>query len=485
MRRRNFLKGMAAGSAALVSGGLWGPFTASGQTPPSCPPAPVNGTPFRAGQDTRPIVQRQSVSSLSSAQIAQLRTAFARLRALPSGDTRAWVIQADMHALYCKQCNHDLVQSVHGSWNFFPWHRAFLYYFERILGSLVGDINNFRLPYWDWENYRFLPEIYAIPANSSNSLYDANRYAPINQGVNLPVADGTAKRIALLDGYPDFTSFGGTASKAGFCESNPHDPIHDDIGLHTSPFHDMGHLGFAARDPIFFAHHGNLDKIWSHWNALSAKAPAPKYRNPTDPAFLSERWNFYDEHQRIVSISAADVLNHQNNLRYSYPAPTANPSSVLTEASPEVAVSSSAQERTAPDVSTYEARLNRSGLGFRPGPTLDVNYSVKMSVLEAVRRGDSLAIGLRGVPIPEDATGVFDVMSVRASSMKHLGTLAVVVDGMGMGTMPKSVLLDATEAVSDLFDASNPATLTIVPREGNSTFPLQAEDVEVRVVSRR
>ncbi len=193
-----------------------------------------------------------------------------------------------MHALYCQACNHDTIQSVHGSWNFFPWHRAFLYYFERILGSLVGD-THFRLPYWDWENYRFLPEIYAIPANSSNSLYDANRYAPINQGVNLPSNDGTAARIALLDGITDFATFGGkapgTSGAAGACESNPHDPIHDDIGLHTSPFHDMGHLGFAARDPIFFAHHCNLDKIWAYWNALAAHSTPPTYENPTDPAF--------------------------------------------------------------------------------------------------------------------------------------------------------------------------------------------------------
>src|SRR5436190_2031106 len=98
--RRKFLKGIGVGGAAFVSNGLW-PSTALGQTPPNCPPAPVNGTPFKPGQDTRPIVQRKSVSSLSSSQIAQLRLAFAKLRALPSSDNRTWVLQADMHAMYC------------------------------------------------------------------------------------------------------------------------------------------------------------------------------------------------------------------------------------------------------------------------------------------------------------------------------------------------------------------------------------------------
>jgi hypothetical protein len=476
MKRRQFLSGIAAGGAALTTRLL-------SQNPPTCPPGPVNGIPFRRGQDTRPIVQRQSVSSLSSSQIKEFRLAFARLRSLPSTDNRRWVIQADMHAIYCQACNHDLVQSVHGSWIFFPWHRAFLYYFERILGSLVGDLNNFRLPYWDWENHRFQPEIYAIPANSNNSLYDANRYAPINQGANLPATDGSAARIALLDGITDFSTFGGTARRGGACESNPHDPIHDDIGSHTSPFHDMGHLGYAARDPIFYAHHGNIDKIWSNWNALAATRPFPAYRNPGDPAFLSERWNFYDENRRVVSMSAADVLDYPKYLRYSYPTPSRSPTSSSVEESPQVAVSG---PHIAPDVYTYECRLNYSGNALRPGPVLDLPYSVRMSLLQTVRQQNSVAIVLRGVPMPENATGVFDVMSVRDNSMKHLGTIAVIADAMRMGTMPKTVVLDATDAIDDLLDAPNPARIIVVPRNGNGgSFTLHAEEMDLRVISRR
>ncbi|MFL6354534.1 MAG: tyrosinase family protein [Bryobacteraceae bacterium] len=488
MKRRQFLTGIAAGGAAIATGGLWTPSTARAQNPPTCPPAPVNGTPFRRGQDTRPIVQRKSVSALSSSQISQLRLAFAKLRGLPSTDNRRWVIQADMHALYCQSCNHDLIQSVHGSWNFFPWHRAFLYYFERTLGSLVGDINNFRLPYWDWENHRSMPAAYGVPGNSTNSLYDANRYSLIAQGRALPTNDGSAARIALLNGITDFATFGGTATRGGACESNPHDPIHDDIGLHTSPWHDMGHLGYAARDPIFFAHHCNIDKIWSNWNALAATRPSPAYRNPTDPAFLSERWNFYDERGRVVSISAADVLNYPTYLRYSYPAPTttttAQKSSLSTQESTTTALSSSAAAATAPVVNMYEARLNYSGNALRPGPALDLSHTVKTSLIQAVREQNSVAIVLRGVPMPENATGVFDIVSVRGNSMRHLGIVAVVQDAMRMGTMPKTVVLDATNAIDDLVDASDPARITVVPREGNGSFMLRAEDMDLRVMSR-
>ncbi|MFL6352862.1 MAG: tyrosinase family protein [Bryobacteraceae bacterium] len=483
--RRRFLKGIAMGGAAFVSNGLWAPSSALGQTPPNCPLAPVNGTPFKPGQDRRPIIQRASINALSTSQANQLRLAFAKLRALPSTDNRTWVLQADMHALYCQACNNQTVQSVHRSWNFFPWHRAFLYYFERILGSLVGNLTYLRLPYWDWENYRSMPSSYWSPAGSSNALYDVNRYAPINTGAALPTNDGTRARITLLDGITDFATFGGTATAGGACESNPHNPIHDDIGLHTSPWHDMGHLGFAARDPIFFAHHGNIDKIWSNWNSLAASSSPPAYRNPTDPAFLSERWNFYDENQQVVSMSAADVLNHPTNLRYTYPAPTTTQTSSLsTQASSATTALSPAMQRTAPTVSVYEARLIHSGA--RPDPVLDVTYNVKRTVMQAVtEQNSSIAVVLRGVTVPDDATGVFDIVSARGNRKKYLGTLAVVADAMRMGTSAQTVVLDATEAVEDLLDTPESARITVVPRDANGRFSLPAQNVELRIISRR
>jgi hypothetical protein len=132
-------------------------------------------------------------------------------------------------------------------------------------------------------------------------------------------------------------------------------------------------------------------------------------------------------------------------------------------------------------VSIYDAKLVHSGAG----PTLEVTYTVKTSVIKAVReQQSSVAIVLHGVTVPENATGVFDIMSAHGSRMKYLGTLAVVADAMGMGTLPKTVVLDATDGVDDLFDTSNAARLTLVPREGNSSFTLQAEDVEIRVITR-
>src|SRR4051812_41343223 len=276
--RRGFLQHAALISGAAALGDtqkIFAGFTALAQDPPSaCPAPPAGGTAFVPGSDTRPIVLRKSISSLTASELTRLHDAYAALRALPASDKRTWILQADLHALYCDSCD-NWSKEIHGSWNFFPWHRAYLYYYERILGSLVGDIDHFRLPYWDWTTTRTLPGPYSSPAASSNSLWNGNRDSGMAGGGKLPSSDGTTARIDTLNLLQDFATFGGDAFSGGSTEDDPHGVIHMDVGRSTDPYHDMGNLGFAARDPLFFTHHGNLDKVWSNWNALSTGSGVP------------------------------------------------------------------------------------------------------------------------------------------------------------------------------------------------------------------
>ena len=62
---------------------------------------------------------------------------------------------------------------MHFSWLFFPFHRAYLYFFERIAGKLLGD-PGFAVPFWSWD----VPEGMRMPlqfANASSPLYDQMR----------------------------------------------------------------------------------------------------------------------------------------------------------------------------------------------------------------------------------------------------------------------------------------------------------------------
>jgi len=47
-----------------------------------------------------------------------------------------------------------------------------------------------------------------------------------------------------------------------------HDSVHDWVGGKTG---DMGQLDFAAYDPIFFAHHCMIDRLWYLWQTRHGK----------------------------------------------------------------------------------------------------------------------------------------------------------------------------------------------------------------------
>jgi polyphenol oxidase len=92
---------------------------------------------------------------------------------------------------------------------------------------------------------------------------------------------------------------------AGTVESVPHGPVHFWSGDPRQPnAEDMGNFYSAARDPIFFAHHGNIDRMWSVWNGLR-----PGNTNFTDPDWLDASFLFYDEEARLVRVRVRDCLD--------------------------------------------------------------------------------------------------------------------------------------------------------------------------------
>jgi hypothetical protein len=466
--RRRILIGSAALASSALFTSLQGVRSARAQDPPNdCPAPPTGGTPFVQGQDTRPILERKSISSLAPSELAQLAQAFTTLRAISSISTSppanlSWILQADLHALYCHKCNNDSV-NIHNSWNFLPWHRAYLYYYERILGSLVGNLNGFRLPFWDWEKVRGLPTPYNQPSATSNPLWDMLRNSNLAMGGHLPMTDGTTDRIVTLNGITDFSTFGGNAAGPGGLENDPHDLIHDDTGQSAYPYYDMGNLGFAARDPLFFSHHCNIDKLWSHWNGIKGGPPG-SYANPTDATFLSLRWSFYDETGAVVSISAADVLDHEQSLRYRYPYPAIGIPLLLL---------------------ILECELIYRGPGPDPGPILQLTERNRVTVSDATRAGKLVVLVLRDVQVPIEAVGTFDIEAVQGKRHVHLGSITSLIDSMhDSNHVGKTLVLNATAAAEMLFAAKDPATIRVVPRRKQKSFVLRAKSAQIRIQSR-
>lgn len=277
-------------------------------------PVPVisaAGIPKFAPDSGLAIRERKRVSQLLPAEITRLRLAYQKLRELSQNDPtdpRGWKMQALIHNCYCGDS-----AEIHKTYFFLPWHRAFLYYHERILGKLIGDMS-FALPCWDWDDLlqNHLPTIYG-PLPAGNSLFDSNR--AVNSFLpTLFISPSALTEAAMRQRTPDaFLGSDWVPSRraTGLLESGPHNGMHN--WTTDGAFPDMGLNSTAALDPVFYAHHANVDRMWTKWLCQGGGRA-----NPSSALFLNEEWVFFDENKNKVRITTRDVLNHETSLRYRY-----------------------------------------------------------------------------------------------------------------------------------------------------------------------
>jgi polyphenol oxidase len=295
--RREFLATIGADAAALIvpAAALIATPAALGQL---CAPPGSTANPVRWVRDCRSIQPRRPASTLTSSETAKLKAAYKAMRDLavtdPS-DPRGFAHQTNIH---CHNCGGggSAIQ-IHFGDRFLPWHRAYLYFHEKILGALITD-PNFRLPYWDWENpaHRRMPSAYTSPNNNTNPLFNAPRsMAP---GDVLDPTDGQPATALAETTFADFSPE---------IEGSPHGSVHVEVGG------DMSAFDTAAKDPVFYAHHGNIDKLWSDWTKADVTHTAP-----VTPAWLNQTQGFFDENKAWRTIRNGDVVDHEAKLRYIY-----------------------------------------------------------------------------------------------------------------------------------------------------------------------
>lgn len=256
---------------------------------------------------------RRDLASLdpNGPEIASLRQGFQVLRdrsAANPNDPRGWLVQANIHAISCS----------HSNWWFVSWHRAYLWYFEQILREASGD-PTLTLPYWNWTDNPTFPQVFM---GSGNPLNDPNRNLP-NTPAD-PAFVGQPEIDTILN-TSDFGTFGGAESpsprvrtRAGMLEGVPHNYIHRYVGG------DMANQNTAARDPIFWLHHANVDRLWAEW---AARNPG---QSPTSANWLNAPFQFFDVTGTVVTITTDDVLSTLN-LGYQYDTLSGTPDAILME----------------------------------------------------------------------------------------------------------------------------------------------------------
>ncbi|KHN07286.1 Polyphenol oxidase, chloroplastic [Glycine soja] len=95
-------------------------------------------------------------------------------------------------------------------------------------------------------------------------------------------------------------------NSAGSVESVPHTPVHIWTGDRNQPNgEDMGRFYSAGRDPIFYSHHANVDRMLN----ISKTIKGGKRRDVTDPDWLETAFYFYDENKNLVRVTIKDSLD--------------------------------------------------------------------------------------------------------------------------------------------------------------------------------
>jgi tyrosinase len=206
----------------------------------------------------------------------------------------------------------------HQQYFFLPWHRQYLYFFEKVLRQAAND-PNLTVPYWDYfdPDQRVLPEPFRVPADPKlNPLYIEERCATINKGKPLPFAivnHGPAFSSTYFTDYrhPQIpcNSFGGTENDdQGMLEQLPHNQIHLFVG---GPKGFLADNCMSSRDPIFWLHHSQIDRIWESW--LNGGG-----RNNDQTQWLNQSYLWYDEIGTKNYYKVSDFLDTKMQLNYKF-----------------------------------------------------------------------------------------------------------------------------------------------------------------------
>jgi hypothetical protein len=281
---------------------------------------------------------RKSIASLdpNGTEIASLRHGVSIMMQRSPTDPTSWIFQANIHATYDTPTTPQQMAAwnscQHGSFFFFAWHRMYLFFFERILRAAAGD-PRLTLPYWNYTDsrQRALPVVFRQPQNASNPLFVPNRAGPMNDGSGrLPDADVDVSRaFADIDFDTPHAapadSFGGQTESGpvhfdaphGDFESTPHDVVHVDIGGSPNGQCAGGWMTdpqCAARDPVFFLHHANVDRLWNRWIALGGGRQDPI----ADAVWTTTNFTFFDETGKSVQMTGKQIVNAATQLNYCY-----------------------------------------------------------------------------------------------------------------------------------------------------------------------
>ncbi len=208
---------------------------------------------------------RKDAQTLTEAERDRFLVALARLNDAGAGPFRAF---RDMHTNLSSR-------EAHGGPGFLSWHRSYLLDLERELQAIDPSV---ALPYWRFD--KPAPNIFdshflSMPA-ASPTAGDLVRFPPghplehwstdsftgVMRRPNFDISTAPPSRRAgraYVLTERETLDLGVTFRQLRAMESAPHGPAH----VSFSGF--ISSIPTAAKDPLFFLLHGNVDRLWAKW----------------------------------------------------------------------------------------------------------------------------------------------------------------------------------------------------------------------------
>jgi tyrosinase len=167
---------------------------------------------------------------------------------------------------------HTAVSSpqAHGAPGFLPWHRAYLLDLERELQAIDPSV---ALPYWRFD--QAAPQIFTLDFLGASDALGTVQFSATNplqfwktdgvQGINRRPFFSTGSAPPGLRTEAQTLALGTQYAAFRTLEGNPHGTAHTSFGGSISS------IPTAAKDPLFFLLHCNVDRLWAKWQRQNGR----------------------------------------------------------------------------------------------------------------------------------------------------------------------------------------------------------------------
>ncbi|MEA2988352.1 MAG: tyrosinase [Alphaproteobacteria bacterium] len=269
--------------AFFIAGEFQRPSTAVGD---AVVEAVQQGTTAVLGTKATMVRIRKNAQTLSPAERDRFIAAMGTLNGQGAGRFRDF---RDMHV-------NAATAEEHGNVGFLPWHRAYLLDLERELQAIDPSV---ALPYWRFDQPA--PSLF-----TRQFIGTSNSAGRVQFAAGHPFENWRTDGVTGIVRSPDFAA---NEAPSGLLteeetlnlaappnhvygnfvpmEFNPHGNAHTSFGGSISK------IGTAAKDPLFFLLHANVDRLWAKWQWVNRRTDSgdPGAFAPAAPNRVGHRLN--------------------------------------------------------------------------------------------------------------------------------------------------------------------------------------------------